>query len=84
VIKTVRWYERKSTGLGRHFLARLLTRLEFVERTPDRFAVLFAVVRATKAPRFPYWIYYRIRPTYLDVGAVLRGRRNPAVVRRRV
>jgi hypothetical protein len=81
VNKTVRWYERQSTGLGRLFLARILTPLDLVERTPDRFAVLFADVRATKVPRFPYWIYYRIRPTHLDLVAVLHGRRNPVVVR---
>ena len=77
------WYESQRTGLGAEFLATLRERLEAVRDHPESSPVLYRGIRRAVLSRFPYLIFYVVRPDRVSVLAVLHYARNPAVWPRR-
>jgi toxin ParE1/3/4 len=77
------WYESQRTGLGEEFLAALRERLEAVRRFPESDPILYRDIRRAVMSRFPYLIFYVVRPTRVAVLAVVHHARNPAVWPRR-
>jgi plasmid stabilization system protein ParE len=77
------WYESQRAGLGDEFLAALRERLEAVRRFPESSPVLYREIRRAVVSRFPYLIFYVVRPTRVAVLAVLHHARDPALWPRR-
>lgn len=77
------WYESQRPGLGEQFLVALRERLEAVRDHPESNPVLYRDVRRAVVPRFPYLVFYVVRPERVAVLAVLHHARNPAVWPRR-
>ena len=77
------WYESQRTGLGAEFLAALRERLEAVRAHPESSPVLYRGIRRAVVSRFPYLIFYVVRPERVAELAVLHHARNPAVWPRR-
>ena len=73
------WYESQRPGLGDEFLLALRERLESVRTFPESSAILYRDVRRAVVSRFPYLIFYVVRPTRIAVLGVLHHARNPAV-----
>jgi len=73
------WYEARRSGLGADFVAEVRRVLEIIVAQPDRFPIEARDVRAAPLSRFPYCIYYRVRPQRVVVIAVFHTSRDPAV-----
>jgi plasmid stabilization system protein ParE len=72
------WYESQRPGLGDEFLVALRQRLEAVRSFPESNPILYRDIRRAVLSRFPYLIFYVVRPTQVAVLAVLHHARNPA------
>jgi plasmid stabilization system protein ParE len=77
------WYESQRAGLGDQFLAAVRERLEAIRNFPDANPVVYRAIRRAVVSRFPYLIFYVVRPERIAVLAVLHHARNPAVWPRR-
>lgn len=84
VDEAYRFYEGRQTGLGDDFLAALEAVYRAIAATPEMHQIIEGEVRRSVLRRFPYCVYYRIRPDRVEVFAVQHGRRDPADWRRRV
>jgi plasmid stabilization system protein ParE len=71
------WYESQQSGLGERWLSLLRDKLEFIRRFPDASPVLYRGIRRAVVSRFPYLVFYVVRPTRIVVLAVLHGSRSP-------
>ncbi len=77
------FYEGRSRGLGEAFLAALDALFEHIVEHPMRYRVVRGPWRQALLPRFPYSAIYRVEPDRIFVLAVMHGRRDPNVWRRR-
>ncbi|HEY5896718.1 MAG TPA: type II toxin-antitoxin system RelE/ParE family toxin [Burkholderiales bacterium] len=72
------WYERRQRGLGREFLATVGRRLDEVQAFPEAHPIVYRNIRRAVVSRFPYVIFYIVRPATIAVLAILHHARNPA------
>lgn len=77
------WYESQRPGLGPLFLAAVRERLEAIRSFPEPNPIVYRDIRRAVVSRFPYLIFYVVRPDRIAVLAVLHHARNPAVWPRR-
>ena|SRR5436190_12765799 len=77
------WYESQQRGLGDEFLAAVRQSLETVRSFPESASVLYRDVRRAVVSRFPYVIFYVVRPALVSILAVLHQSRDPAIWPRR-
>lgn len=77
------WYESQRPGLGDEFLAAVREKLEAVDSFPESSPVIYRDVRRAVVSRFPYLIFYVVRPAHVSVLAILHHARNPTVWPRR-
>ena len=54
------WYEDKKQGLGDRFLKSLISRLQLIEKYPERYPTKYISYKEAILPVFPYLIIYRI------------------------
>ena len=83
-LEAARDYYDEQAGLGQAFVDRVSEVLDRIGDTPRLYAVIWKTVRSCQTRRFPYVIYYRVRTDFVEVLAVLHGRRNPTAWKRRV
>lgn len=79
----VEWYESQRYGLGDEFLGSLRERLETIRSYPESSPIIYRDIRRAVISRFPYVVFYVVRPTRVAVLAVLHQARNPAIWPRR-
>ena len=72
------WYEGQRAGLGTDFVGEVQNVLDTISRQPLRFPVASGDVREAPVSRFPYCVYYRVKPMRVVVIAVFHTSRNPA------
>lgn len=71
------WYEQHA-GSGAAFVARIREVLTRIGQMPESHAVVRNDVRRAVVRRFPFSIYYRIRPDRVEVIAVFHTSRDPS------
>jgi len=76
-------YESESAGLGVAFLEVVGKTLGFIEENPLQFPVVYRDVRRALLRRFPYGIFFRIRPTQIRITAIMHLARDPSRWQRR-
>jgi toxin ParE1/3/4 len=76
-LKAARWYEREAAGLGRAFLESVEQALLAVEENPYQSPELYRDIRRALVKRFPYGVFFRIRPQEVRVLAILHLARDP-------
>jgi plasmid stabilization system protein ParE len=81
--KAARRYERESSGLGVAFLEVIGTTLGLITERPLLFPVVYRDIRRALMKRFPYGIFYRLRPDRIRVIAIVHLARHPRVWQRR-
>jgi toxin ParE1/3/4 len=74
----VTWYEGQQAGLGAALAAEVRKVLGVIARKPVRYPVAARDIREGPVARFPYCVYYRVRPGQIVVIAVFHTSRNPA------
>lgn len=77
------WYESQQQGLGGEFLVEVRERLEAIRSFPESSPVIYRDVRRAIVSRFPYVIFYVVRPTLVSILAVLHQARDPTIWPRR-
>ena len=60
--EAILWYESERPGLGIEFEAEVEALLAVVSKQPDRFPLTVRGSREAPVDRFPYCVYYRVRP----------------------
>lgn len=80
---TFEWYDSQQSGLGDEFLSAVRERLETLRDFPESAPILYRDIRRAVVSRFPYVIFYIVRPTLVSVLAILHQSRDPAVWPRR-
>jgi toxin ParE1/3/4 len=73
------WYEQRRVGLGVQFeeeVDRVLTR---VQENPLSFPRVHGPIHRALTRRFPYGLFYLIKPDQIIVVAVFHGRRDPKI-----
>lgn len=73
------WYESQQPGLGGDFVAEVQRVLHTIAGQPDRYPVVSGDVREVPVSRFPYCVYYRVKPDRVVVIAVFHTSRDPSV-----
>jgi plasmid stabilization system protein ParE len=76
-LEAARWYENRSKGLGAAFLEIVEQTLTRIADNPEQFPVVFRDVRRATLVRFPYGIFFRIRPDRVKILAVFHLARQP-------
>lgn len=74
------WYEDRRPGLGAEFAAEFETAYHHLLEFPLRHAVRFSDVRRLNLLRFPYGIFYVVRPPDLYLLAVLHTSRDTEII----
>jgi toxin ParE1/3/4 len=73
------WYESLKPGLGGNFVAEVQQVLDNIASQPDRYPVASGDVREAPVSRFPYCVYYRVKPDRVVVIAVFHLARDPSI-----
>lgn len=74
-----RWYNRRSSQLGKAFLVEVDFCLNTIEREPLRFPIVRSEVRKARLHKFPYAVYF-VNDETLErhsVIACFHSKRNP-------
>jgi toxin ParE1/3/4 len=78
------WYEDKRAGLGYDFLLQVDAGVNFISRRPEVHPIEYKGTRKHLIKRFPYKIIYFIEAEKIIVLAVLHGKRNPSILKKRI
>lgn len=73
------WYEGQRPGLGSDFVAEVQQVLDNIANQPDRYPIASGDVREAPVARFPYCVYYRVKPNRAVVIAVFHTSRDPSI-----
>jgi toxin ParE1/3/4 len=76
--EAAQWYEERSSGLGIAFLKIVEQALAEISENPFRFPVIHRDIRRALLKRFPYGVFFRVRPDQIKVIAIMHLSRNPA------
>lgn len=79
-----RWYEEKQLGLGTSFMVAIEHATSLVEDNPEQFPHVRGRVRRVLLRKFPYGLFYIVRPEFVSVIAVMHHARDPRHWQRRV
>ncbi len=71
------WYAAQRPGLDLELRDELDRTLELIQRAPEAFPVIYKRLRRANLARFPYGLFYEIRPDCLFVRAVVHHARHP-------
>jgi plasmid stabilization system protein ParE len=71
------WYELQQAGLGVEFEQEVERVVAAIGVQPKRYPVVLRDIREAPLRRFPYCVYYRVRPGRLIVLSVFHTSRDP-------
>ncbi|MDJ0763718.1 MAG: type II toxin-antitoxin system RelE/ParE family toxin [Myxococcota bacterium] len=77
------WYQERRSGLGDEFLLCVDAVIQQARRSPEMYRVAHRDVRRALVRRFPYGVFYVVRPKAIVVLAIFHGHRNPSVLHKR-
>ena len=76
------WYQEHA-DLGAQFTLHVRDALRHIGRSPQVHPVIYRDIRRVTLRRFPYNVYFRANPHRVEVIAILHGRRDPSVWKKR-
>ena len=71
------WYDQHRAGLGNRFARSVAAALDAIKADPKSYGKVWRQMRARMVRSFPFVIYYRDMPTFVEVVAVIHAKRNP-------
>ena len=80
ISEAINWYEDQQPGLGLEFAGDFRFHYRQLSRNPLLYAIRFADVRRLNLDRFPFGLFYVIRPPEIWVLAVLHASRDTEAV----
>src|SRR3954468_21202499 len=73
------WYESQKPGLGAEFAEHVQAVFDRISAMPELHAVVYRDIRKALVRKFPYSVFYRIKPGRVIVLAVFHGKRDPNI-----
>lgn len=77
--ESAEWYEDQRQGLGLQFIAHVQKALDDIEEDPLRYPIAVRDIREGIVSKFPFAIYYRVKPEHIVILAVFHCSRDPAI-----
>ena len=74
------WYQSKQSGLGAEFIEDFRRAYHRLRQSPELYSVRFYNVRRSNLERFPYGIFYVLKPDQIQVLGVLHASRDTETV----
>lgn len=81
--EAAQWYEERSSGLGAAFLGIVDSVIAAISENPFRFPIVHRDIRRALLSRFPYGVFFRVRPDQIRVIAITHLSRDPERWQRR-
>ena len=80
------WYEKQQKDLGVEFLLKFEEAVEFLQKNPKIFAIVFSHFRRMLLNKFPYAIYYSVneKKKEVEVVAVFHTSRSSEIWKKRL
>jgi toxin ParE1/3/4 len=78
LLDAARFYEGRSTGLGRSFLAAIRQAIEQILASPESSPAVRDGLRRMALPRFPYSLIYDVERGSIRIFAVMHQKRRPS------
>jgi len=78
------WYEDNRTGLGHDFLMHVDAGINFIKRNPDVHPIEYKGTKKHLIKRFPYKVIYLVEEEKIVILAVIHGKRNPVLIKKRI
>ncbi|MCC5914633.1 MAG: type II toxin-antitoxin system RelE/ParE family toxin [Balneolaceae bacterium] len=79
------WYEEQYQGLGKEFARCVDAKIAEIQRFPEQFQIIYKDrVRRALVSRFPYSVFFVVKPEVLSIFAIQRQSRNPDLWKSRV
>lgn len=75
--EAMEFYEAAQIGLGAEFLAEVEATTRLIEAHPQAWTALSPRTRRCRTHRFPYGLFYQVRPAEILIVAVMDLRRDP-------
>jgi plasmid stabilization system protein ParE len=79
VLEIARYYEERSSGLGKEFRDELAAVIDLLRHVPYAAPAIRGNLRRKSLDRFPYSLIYAVEENELHIYAVMRHRRRPDV-----
>ena len=79
VTESAEWYEDQRQGLGFEFIDHVQAVLDRIAEDPLRYPVVLRDIREAIVSKFPFAVYYRVKPDRVVILAVFHCSRDPAV-----
>jgi toxin ParE1/3/4 len=76
------WYDLQALDLGEQFLAQFERDAAAIAEAPHRWPIYIQDIRRYVMSRFPYVIYFDIRPNLVRILRVVHTSKDPKAVRR--
>jgi plasmid stabilization system protein ParE len=80
---SVAWYDHQQAGLGNDFVAEIQEVPDTIATHSDQYPVVLGTIREAQVLRFPYAVYYLVKPDRIVVIAVFHASRDPLIWQRR-
>ncbi|HET8899736.1 MAG TPA: type II toxin-antitoxin system RelE/ParE family toxin [Rhodanobacteraceae bacterium] len=77
IAEACRWHEARQPKLGAAFIDEIGKVEQLISTNPELFASVRGQVRRAIMHRFPYAVFYVVRPEFVSVVAVLHHARHP-------
>jgi plasmid stabilization system protein ParE len=81
--EAIDWYEAQRPGLGDDFEEAVQEILDGIAAVPELHQCVLNDIRRAVVRRFPYTVFYRVRPDHIRVIAVFHSGRDPSIWQRR-
>ena len=75
--RALSFYENSEYGLGDQFLSEVEATVQRITSNPTAWAPMSTRTRRCRTHRFPYALFYQIRPDEILIIAVMDLRRDP-------
>lgn len=75
--EAMEFYQSAQTGLGADFLAEVQATIQLIESFPLAWTSLSPRTRRCRTHRFPYGLFYQVRPDEILIVSVIDLRRAP-------
>ncbi|MBI1832656.1 MAG: type II toxin-antitoxin system RelE/ParE family toxin [Planctomycetes bacterium] len=77
--ESAEWYEAQRPGLGIQFIDHVQQALDKIAEDPLRNPAVLRDIREAVVGKFPFAIYYRVKPDRIVILAVFHCSRDPAI-----
>jgi len=84
LLESAEWYELERVGLGADLLVEVDRAIDRIAEGPLRFPAVRGKVRRAQVDRYPFGVYFLLRPDRAVIFTVTHLSRDPAVWQNRI